>query len=159
MRGSDFDVDHSHTQVWVNGPQSHFSRLLFGPNPNCTGSADQRERVLANDLCRSFQLESDGIIGKRPNCAEFVGDADHRAGRVGAVANQLLVIDDKIESRINALSGIALCNHLLALDVTLNAEVSPFVKDISELNDKGRVAKVGKLLPVGIRFSDQFAVN
>src|SRR3979411_3145898 len=156
MRGGDFDLDYSHTQLWVNGFQAHPSRLLFRPNPNCTSSADPRARVIANDLCRSFQLESYGIIGKRPNCTEFVGDADHRAGRVGAVANQLFVIDDKIEFCVNPTSGIASCNHLLALDVTLDPQISPFVKDISELNDKVRIAKLGKLLAVGIRFSDQF---
>jgi hypothetical protein len=40
-RCGDFDLDYLRTQVWVNGFQSHSSRLLFCPNPNRASAADQ----------------------------------------------------------------------------------------------------------------------
>src|SRR5580704_8936613 len=106
----------------------HFPWLLLSSNPDCARAADQRKGIIADDFGWTVQFKLDRGIGKWTDVSEFIGDANDNASRVGAIGNQIGVVRHQREFRVDAFSGKLLRDHLLALDVTLDSQVSPFVK-------------------------------
>ena len=136
--------------------QPHGSRLLLGSNPHRPRSADQREWIVPDKLCWSFQFKLDGIVGEGPDGAKFVGHAQHYASGVGPVCHEAGVVGQQREFLIDTFAGIFLHDDLLALNVSLETQVAPLVKKFAQFHDKWRVTKVRELLPVGINRGDQF---
>ena len=90
---------------------------------------------------------------------KFIRDPQDHPGRIGAIAHQAGVIGCKRELRVDSLAREILRNHQLALNVALEAQVSPFVEKFSQFHDKRRVLQVSKLLPIRIHFRHHFAGN
>src|SRR5205085_9327724 len=88
----------------VSGLEHNFACLFLCANPNRSGSPNQRERIVANDLGWAFQFEFDGVVGEWTDGTELVGDAQHNAGGVGAVGDKLRIVGKQQEFCIDALS-------------------------------------------------------
>src|ERR1700722_7832236 len=138
----------------MDGPQSHSSWFFLGSNPDGTGSANQRKGIISDDVGWSVHFQFDCVVRKRLNGAEFIGDAQNYSSAVRTISNQLSVVGKKHELCIHPSSRKTFRDHLLSLDVALDAEVSPFMKQLAHLKDEGCVAKMRKLLPVRIEFRD-----
>ncbi len=74
-------------------------------------------------------------------------------------AIRLGVVRKQSEFLIDALPGHGFGDDLFALDVAFDPQISPFMNGFAKFGDKRRVAKVGKLLPVGIGFGDEFVLD
>ena len=70
--------------VSVTVPGCSWARIQMAPVP-----PTQREGIIADDLRRAVEFQLDGVIGKGPNGAEFVGYAQNHARRVRPVGIQL----------------------------------------------------------------------
>src|SRR4051812_29607646 len=104
--------------------QSDLPRLLLAANPDCARSADQGKRIVADDLGRTFELEPNGVVGKRTNRAEFIGDAQDDSRAVSSISDQRGIIGSDGEIRIYAPAGHLLLDDFLAADVTFEAQVA-----------------------------------
>ena len=85
----------------------------FRFDPYGSASADQGERVVADDLA-VFDRELDRRLRKRPRVAEFVSDAKNDARHVDAVGNEFLVVGRDNELLVDAL-GRTFCRSMTIL--------------------------------------------
>ena len=137
----------------------HRSRLFFRANPDRAGAADQRERIVADNFRGPFQLQLDGIVRKRPDGAKFVGHAQNDASGIGAIGVETRVVGQQREFLIDTSAGHRLNDHLLAIDVALDSQVSPLEDGLLKSATNGGIAKVGKLGFVWIGFRHQLVGN
>src|SRR5438128_5444693 len=105
--------------------------LFFGSNPDRSGAAHQSEGIVADQLRRALQVKLDGIVREWPDGVKFIGHAENHASGVSPVCNQAGVIRQKRKLLINALARILLHDNLLALNVALETQVSPFVEELA----------------------------
>src|SRR5215467_4379888 len=105
--------------------QADSSRLFLGSNPDRTGTAHERKRIVADYLRRSLDLERNGIVRKGADLVEFVRHSHDHARRIGSIADQTGVISRDREFRVNASPGHLFLNDLLALNVALQAKIAP----------------------------------
>jgi hypothetical protein len=56
----------------MNSCKAHRSRFFFRANPDRPGTANEREGIVSDDLCRTLYLQLDRIVGKRANRSEFI---------------------------------------------------------------------------------------
>src|SRR5215469_1006299 len=138
---------------------SHLSGLLLRADPDCTSSSDQRERIVADDLSRAFDLELNRVVCKGADIVEFVGDSKHDTGRVSSVTDQAGVVRPKKELRINPSAGVAPRDCKLALDVSLETQVIPLVKELLQFHREGSIFQVWELHAVGVGFGNQLIGN
>src|SRR5579862_6224291 len=129
----------------MDGFEAHLAGSFLGANPHCSGSADQRKWIVANDLGGAFNLKLDRVIRKRPNRSELVSDAQHYTGGIRAIGDQLGVVGKKQEFRIDTRSRESLFDRFLTPDIALNPQISPLVEQLAHFEDEGSVAKTGKL--------------
>ena len=94
----------------------HGSGSFLGANPDRAGAAHQGEGIVADNLRRAFQFKLDGVVGKGPDGAEFIGHAQDDASCVGSIGDQAGVVGQKRELLIDALSGIASSDDLSCLE-------------------------------------------
>ena len=120
----------------MSGSEFHGAGLFLSANPDGAGAADQRERIVADDFGGAFHLQLDGIVGERPDGAEFVGNAQNDAGRVGSVGDELGVVGMQREFLVNAAAGKRFGNDLLALQVAVDAQVTPVADGTPQINHK-----------------------
>lgn len=80
------------------------SGLFGGPDPDGTGATDEREGVVADEGRGAFKMEDDGVPGEGANAAELIVDAEHDAGSVGTIGDELSVVWQKNELAIDALA-------------------------------------------------------
>src|ERR1019366_8387608 len=85
------DFDSLHTEAWMFRGEPQSARLFACANPDGARSADERKRVVANQLSGTFQRKGDGIVRVGADGAELVGDAQDDAGGVGSVCVQFVV--------------------------------------------------------------------
>src|SRR5260370_673171 len=78
---------------------------------------------------------------------------------VSAIGDQTSMVGQKRDVGVDAVSRKLLNDHLLTMDVTFEAQVSPFVEELAELHNKRRIPKVWELFPVRIDFCDQLVRN
>ncbi len=71
------------------------------------------------------KLEADGVVGEGADGVELVCDAQDDARGVGSVGNQRDVIGQQREFLIDALAGEAARDDLLALDESIDAQITP----------------------------------
>lgn len=143
----------------MDGYELRRAGLLLGTNPHSAGASDQRERIVANDFGRSFDLEPDGIIGEGANGAEFVSHADNNSGRISAVSDQLRIIGAQDKLAVHAAARKILGYDLLALDVPLDAQIAPLMKEISHFEDKRWISQMLKLVAVRIDLGHQLVID
>ena len=74
------------------GSEPDRSSLLSSANPHRSRAADQREWIVSDDFCGTFEAQRDGIIRVRSNRTEFICDAEHDARGVGPIGPKLRVI-------------------------------------------------------------------
>ena len=72
--------------------ESQSARLFSGAKPDGAGAADERERVVTDELAWTFQRKGDGVVGVGADGAEFIGNAKHDTGGVGSVGVQFVVV-------------------------------------------------------------------
>ncbi len=82
--------------------------LLACAQPDCAGSADEREGIVADQLSRAFQCKGDGIVGVGADGAELVGDAKDDAGGVGSVGVQFAIIGQQREFGVDSACRTAI---------------------------------------------------
>ena len=73
-----------------------------GADPDGAGAADERKWIVADDLRRARELQSNCVVDERANGAELVGDAQDYARRVGAIGDQSGVVRQQRELPVNA---------------------------------------------------------
>ena len=81
---------------------------LHCPDPDCSRASDQREGIVADDFGRPGKLKSNGIVGKRLNGVELIGDAQDYARGVRAIGRQSGVVGQqgKFAVRASACEGL-----------------------------------------------------
>src|SRR5438128_59605 len=133
--------------------QSDLPWLFLGTNPDCARSADQGERIVADDLGRTFELELNGVVGKRANRAEFISDAQNDSRTVSSISDQRGIVGCDGEIRIYAPAGHLLLDDLLAADVTFEAQVAPAMPQAgSGIDDERRIPQMLELVAIGLHF-------
>src|SRR5882762_961012 len=90
--GCDFDMQLLFAEFGMCGCQRHGSRLFLGADPDGASAADQGKRIVPNDFAWAIQVEPDGVVGKRADPVELIGDTQHDPRRICAVGNELGVI-------------------------------------------------------------------
>jgi len=123
--GLDIEVDVTGAEDGVMGGEAHLAGLLSGANPDGACASDERERIVADEMGGSGEFEADGIVGEGANGVEFVGDAQDNACGIGSVGDQRGVIGQQSEFLIDALAGKTARDDLLALDVSVDAQIAP----------------------------------
>src|SRR5262245_22442 len=103
------------------GAESNSAFRLFGLDPNSTHAANQRERIVPDDLAGAFDCQNHCSSCKRARPAELVGYAKDNSRRVDAVANQFEVVGLYVKVLISAFARECLCNYFLAADVALDS--------------------------------------
>ena len=159
MRFRDFDLTFLFAEYRVRCRKANLSSLLLRPDPNCARSSNQRERIIADDLGRTINVELDRIVGKRPDVAEFVVYAQHDASGIGSIANEARIIEQQSKLRVDTGPGILLRDRELAFPVAFQAQVAPFVKKLLQLDGEGGIPQVRKLFPIRICLSYQLVGN
>ena len=110
--------------------EAHLARLLARTDPDGACAAYQREWVVADQRCRTREFETDGIAGEGANGVELVCNSENDPGRISSVGNQGCVIGQEREFLIDALAGEAARDDLLALDISVNAQIAPGIEDV-----------------------------
>src|SRR4051794_26804403 len=91
----------------MDGAQIDLAGLLGRPDPDGANPASQRKWVLANQVARPGELQSDRARRERPPVAFRVGDAEHNAGGVTAAGDKLQVVRLDVQVGVRGTSRIA----------------------------------------------------
>src|ERR1035441_1467326 len=139
--------------------EPHFSRLFSSAYPDGARSSDKREGIVADQLSRARQFETDRVVCKWADRVEFIRNAQHDPRCVGTVGYERRVVRQKGEFLVHALAGQAARNDLLALDVTVDPHVAPTDANVLCLTHERGVFEMRKLLTIGVGLGHQFAVD
>ena len=146
-------------QLRVRGGEAHGAGLFFGADPDSAGATDQGEGIVADNFGGAIEFQFDGIVGEGADGAEFVGDAQDDASGIGAIGVEFSVVGEQSKFLVEAAAGKSFGNDLLALDVAVNAQISPSEDGFLQIGDKRGIAKVGKFGFVGADFRHQLVRN
>ena len=134
--------------------------MLLRTNPDGSGSSDECEGVVTDEVCGAFEPEGDGVVGEGADGSELVSDTEDDAGGVGSVGGERSVVGDEGEFSVGPAAREASGDDLLVLDVAVDAEVSPAVAllclQVAAVEDEGRMGEVFELGAVGIELGDEF---
>src|ERR1700751_562767 len=130
--------------------QPDFASLLFRTDPNGPGPANERERVVADNLRRTFDLELDGIVRKGTNGIELIGHSQHDSRRIGSISDEVSVVGTKDEFRVNTSARVSLCDRELALIVSFEPKIAPLVKEFLQFDREWCVFEMRELGAIGI---------
>ena len=147
-----------YAETRVDSSQFCFAGHLEGANPNSACAANERERIVADDLRGAREFQADCVIDEGLNCTELVGDAEDHARRVGAIGDKRGVVGHQRELAGNTGAGEGFGDDKLACDVALDAEIAPTIAVVCELGGEGRVLEVLELGAVGIGLGEQLVV-
>ena len=106
--------------------QADRPRLFLCPNPDRPGAPNQRKRIIADEHGGAFEMQRDGVVCKRTNGSEFIGHAQHDARSIRSISVQLRLVRKQGKSLINAFAGEGLRDHLLAPQISFNAQSPQF---------------------------------
>ena len=84
--------------------ESNRSRRLPRLDPNSSRASKQRERVIANNLAWSGNIECYRARGKRTSAAKLVSNTHDDASGVDAVTNEFAIVCFKMKPLIGACS-------------------------------------------------------
>src|SRR5580704_12577937 len=136
-------------------PEPDRSGLFGRSNPDRSRSACERERFVADDLAWAGKFEDNRIIRNGPDAIKLVCHPNDDARCVCTVPKKFVVGRYCDKLTVHAAAGVTLRNNLLALDITVDAQIAP-VPDGSlfERNGEGRITQMRELLPVRVRLCD-----
>src|SRR6266702_7515720 len=103
----------------MSGRDPDRSGAFRGADPYGCDASDQEAGILANELCRTFELQPDRIGRKGADVAELIGDPQHEASAIRAVRQQLGIIRREHELLVETLARPAADDDLLAAHVSL----------------------------------------
>src|SRR5580704_6593196 len=157
--GGDLKVNLPLAQGRMRRGQPHSSRLLFRSQPHSACPTHQREGIVADNFGGTFDVQRDGVVGERAYCAEFICDPQYDTRGISAVGKKPGVIRQNRELLIDPFAGVELRDHLLALNVAFNPQISPGVEKWAQVEDERRMRKVSKFASVGISLCNQLVVD
>src|SRR6516164_11160331 len=138
--GGECNVDLLGSKDRMVRRQADRPRLFLRANPDRPGASNQRKRVIADEHGGAFQLQPDGVVCKRTNGSEFIGHAQHDARSIRSISVQLRLVRKQGKSLINAFAGEGLRDHLLAPQVSFNAQIPPVRNGFLQVRGKRGVA-------------------
>src|SRR3984893_14973476 len=89
-------------EPWVFCGESYGAGLLFGANPDGARSANERLRIVANELRRSGEREYDGVVGVGTDSIELIGHTQYNAGCIRTVGLEGVIIRQQGEFSIGS---------------------------------------------------------
>src|ERR1700677_198765 len=101
----DFKLHLLCARVRVMAGQPRVAWLFGCSDPDCTGAAYERERIVADEFGRPREFEADGVGGKRTDRVEFIRDAKYDTRGVGSVGSESCVVGQKSEFLIDSFAG------------------------------------------------------
>lgn len=75
---------------------------LLSANPDCTGSADECKRVVADNFGRPRKRYGDGIVGIGADGIELIGNSEHDAGGVSSVGVEGAIVGQQGEFSVGS---------------------------------------------------------
>jgi hypothetical protein len=72
LRGGEPEGHLLRTEHRVFAPQNHGSGLLFGADPDGSGSSDEGKWVVADDFGRPIEFKNNGVVCEGPNLTVLV---------------------------------------------------------------------------------------
>jgi len=135
--------------------QVYSARLFGSANPRLRRCHQQAQRIIADELSRTCQFKTDGVIGERTDRVEFVRNTKNDASGVGSIGHEFGVVGQQCKFLIDALAGETSRDDLVALDEPVNAQIAPTNFAVATgRSGKQRVFKMRELRTVGIGLAD-----
>ena len=134
--------------------EARYAGLLACANPDGSGAADEREGIVTDEVCRTFEREGDGIVSVGADGAELVGDAKDDAGGVGSVSAEEVVVRKESKFGVDAAAGKGFGDDLFSVDESVDAQIAPSCAVAAQIENEGRVFEMGELFAVCIGFRD-----
>ena len=137
------------------GGKAYGAGEFAGANPHRTGSADQCEWIVADQLRRTLQREGNGIVRVSADGVKLIGYAHDDARGVGPICYQFVIICQQSELAVDTFARKCFGHHELSADVSFGAQITPTNLEVTQIEfrqveDERRIFQVVELGALGI---------